>query len=357
MGSETPGSVDPSGRLAVALAGDEQVFGELVEAHRHELRVHCYRMLGSYDDAEDLVQETYLRAWRRRETYGGRSTFRAWLYRIATNACLDLLARRRRRVARYASAPLATSAQPVQAPAYVPWLQPYPDSHLEVAARSADEPTAVAVERETIELAFMVAVQHLPPRQRAVLILRDIVGWSADETAETLDTTVASVKSALQRARATVREHLPADRDDWRRSPSQTTAAERDLATRYVRAFEDADTGLLATLLADDVRVTMPPHPEWLVGSDALLSLTSEVLDRRSSWYHGRWRGVLTAMNRQPAVAFYVERPTAPLTATMDGSFRAQVLDVLGIVDGTVSAVTSFDPDVFGRLDLPLVLA
>ena len=180
---------------------DEPAFSRLAERHRRELHVHCYRMLGSFEDAEDTVQETFLRAWRRRETFEGRSTFRAWLYRIATNACLDQLAKRR--------PDPATGGE-------VPWLQPYPDRLLdELPAGDADEPETVAVARETIELAYLVAVQHLAPRPRAVLILREVLGWPAKDVAELLGDSVNSVNSALQRARAGMREHLPAERQDW----------------------------------------------------------------------------------------------------------------------------------------------
>src|ERR1044071_992293 len=177
---------------------DEPAFTALAERHRRELHVHCYRMLGSFEDAEDTVQETFLRAWRRRDTFEGRSTFRAWLYRIATNACLDLLTKRRPQP--------ATGGE-------VPWLQPYPDRLLdELPAGDANEPESLAVARETIELAYLVAVQHLAPRTRAVLILRDVLGWPAKDVAELLGDSVNSVNSALQRARAGMREHLPAAR-------------------------------------------------------------------------------------------------------------------------------------------------
>src|SRR5918995_126434 len=178
---------------------NETAFSALVERHRRELQVHCYRMLGSLDEAEDLTQETFLRAWRKRASFEGRSTIRAWLYRIATNACLDALQRRPRR---------ATGGG-------VAWLQPYPDELLEGVAAPGDEPDAAAVEKETIELAFMVAVQHLPPRPRAVLILRDVLGWSAKETAALLETSVPAANSALQRARAALKEHLPEHRSEW----------------------------------------------------------------------------------------------------------------------------------------------
>ena len=198
---------------------DEPAFSGLAERHRRELHVHCYRMLGSFEDAEDTVQETFLRAWRRRETFEGRSTFRAWLYRIATNACLDLLAKRRPEP--------ATGGE-------VLWLQPYPDRLLdELPAGDADEPETVAVARETIELAYLVAVQHLAPRPRAVLILRDVLGWPAKDVAELLGDSVNSVNSALQRARAGMREHLPAERQDW--TGGEEDAGTRELVRRYHR--------------------------------------------------------------------------------------------------------------------------
>ena len=171
-----------------------------VERHRRELQLHCYRMLGNLEESEDMVQETMLRAWRRRATLEGRASLRAWLYRIATNACLDVLRRRPRRAGDHGS---------------IPWLQPFPDELLEETAAGDVQPETVNVARETVELAFLVAIQHLPPKQRAALILRDVLGWSARETASLLETSVASANSALQRARATLHEQLPAERAEW----------------------------------------------------------------------------------------------------------------------------------------------
>ena len=184
-------------------------FEEDVERYRHELRVHCYRMLGSYDEAEDLVQETFLRAWRAIGEFEGRSSVRAWLYRIATNACIDV--RRPRRVLPYQLEPASFPASALPAREDVPWLQPFPDVLLD----RGEEPDAVAIRRETIELAFLIAIQHLPARQRAVLIFRDVLGWSARETAAAVDLSVAAVNSALQRARPVLREHLPPHRTEW----------------------------------------------------------------------------------------------------------------------------------------------
>lgn len=340
--------------VAAALAGDGGAFGELVERYRWELRVHCYRMLSSYDDAEDVVQETFLRAWRKRGAYEGRSTFRAWLYKIATNACLDLIDRNKRRAAPYRVPPLFESDVAAAPPADVSWLQPVPDRALEPVADEA-EPAAAAVARETIELAFLVAIQRLPARQRAVLITRDVLGWPAAETAALLGTSVASVKSALQRARATLKQHLPQRRDEWTASGAPSTD-ERALLRRYVDAHQRADLGAMAELLAEDVRVTMPPYPAWLVGRDALLALTGEVFDRGSEWYHGHWRSVPTGANLQPAVAHYVQHPTAAETKGLAGAYRAQVLDVLRTDGGRVTAITSFEPRHFAAFGLPLVL-
>ncbi len=305
---------------------DEPAFATLAEQHRRELHVHCYRMLGSFEDAEDTVQETFLRAWRRRETFEGRSTFRAWLYKIATNACLDLLAKRRPEP--------ATGGE-------VPWLQPYPDRLLdELPAAGADEPESRAVARETIELAYLVAVQHLAPRPRAALILRDVLGWPAKDVAELLGDSVNSVNSALQRARAGMREHLPADRQDW-------TGGEEDTETReLVRRFADAsvlkDLDALAAMLRDDVRCSMPPTPGVHVGRDAVIG---DWVDGGFPDY-GPMRAVETSVNRQPAVAFYLWQDRA-------AAYVPLALDVLRVTGGEVTEVTLFGPDQFPPLGLP----
>jgi RNA polymerase sigma-70 factor (ECF subfamily) len=305
---------------------DEPEFTGLAERHRRELHVHCYRMLGSFEDAEDTVQETFLRAWRRRETFEGRSTFRAWLYKIATNACLDLLAKRRPEP--------ATGGE-------VLWLQPYPDRLLdELPTGDVDEPESVAVARETIELAYLVAVQHLAPRPRAVLILRDVLGWPAKDVAELLGDSVNSVNSALQRARAGMREHLPAERQDW-------TGGELDDATReLVRRFTDAslakDVATVATMLRDDVRSSMPPTPGLSVGRDAV------VADWVEEGFESlpELRAVPTSVNRQPAVAYYIWNASA-------GAFVPLTIDVLRISGGRITEIVIFHADQFPRLGLP----
>lgn len=305
---------------------DERTFSGLTEPHRRELHVHCYRMLGSFEDAEDTVQETFLRAWRRRETFEGRSTFRAWLYRIATNACLDLLAKRR--------------PEPAVG-GEVPWLQPYPDRLLdELPADAAAEPEAVAVARETIELAYLIAVQHLAPRPRAVLILRDVLGWPAKDVAELLGDSVNSVNSALQRARAGMREHLPAERQDW--TGGEEDAGTRELVRRFTEASVATDIHELTTMLREDVRCSMPPTPGLYVGRDAVVSdwVESGFTDMTGL------RAIPTSVNRQPAIAFYHwhEREDAYLPLT---------IDVLRISGGAITEIVIFHDDRFPRLELP----
>lgn len=242
------------------MAVTEESFAEQAEQFRYELRVHCYRMLGSYDDAEDLVQETFLRAWRKRDSFEGRSSFRAWLYKIATNACIDDI-RRPQRVLPHQLEPASWPTGEAIARDDLPWLQPFPDVLLD----RTEEPDAAVVRRETIELAFLIAIQHLPARQRAVLILRDVLGWSAKETADLLDSTVASVNSALQRARPVLRKHLPSRRTEW--APAgDPSVEERALLAKYMDAFERADPAGLAALMHEDIRITMPPYPFWFSG-------------------------------------------------------------------------------------------
>jgi RNA polymerase sigma-70 factor, ECF subfamily len=326
---------------------EDSAFAALVERHRAELRLHCYRMLGSFEDSEDLVQETFLRAWRRRASFSstGRSSFRAWLYRIATNACLDALRGRPRRILPPQVAPAGDPNAPPPPPADLPWLQPYPDRLLESIASADDDPGAVVVARETVELAFLAAIQHLPPRQRAVLLLRDVLGWSAKDTASLLETSVASVNSALQRARATLRAHLPERRTDWARS-SQPSEHERELLDRYVDAHERADVDALAELLREDARLTMPPHPTWYEGREAILIASGSGFDPD----FGRLRSVVVGVNMQPAVAHYLRPPG-------ESEYRPLALDVLRVEGGRVAEITSFVfAELFPAFGLPPTL-
>ncbi|MBA4609286.1 RNA polymerase subunit sigma-70 [Aeromicrobium sp. Marseille-Q0843] len=305
---------------------DEPTFSAMAERHRRELHVHCYRMLGSFEDAEDTVQETFLRAWRRRETYEGRSTFRAWLYRIATNACLDLLAKRRPEP--------ATGGE-------VLWLQPYPDRLLdELRADDADEPESRVVARETIELAYLIAVQHLAPRPRAALILRDVVGWPAKDVAELLGDSVNSVNSALQRARAGMREHLPAERQEWTGGADDPETLE--LVRRYTEACVATDIDSIAEMLREDVRCSMPPTPGLLVGRDAVVG------DWVESGFESMTglRVVATSANRQPAVGAYLWRE-------QENAYLPLTVDVLRIESGKISEILTFHSDQFPRLGLP----
>ena len=345
-GGDSTGNSDES-VTAAAQAGDQDAFAALVERHRGELQVHCYRMLGSFDDAQDLVQETFLRAWRRRETFQGRSTFRAWLYRIATNACLDFLERHPRSPQPRQPA-VAQDPGLVLAPApEISWLQPYPDHLLELPAPASEYPDVALIDKETIELAFLAAIQHLPPSQRAILILRDVLGWSAQETAELLGLSVVAVKSALQRARGTLREQLPAQRLDW--ASHNPTLEERSLLQRYMDAHERGDASILADVLREDVLVSMPPLPIWFAGRNTVIDFHARVFDPSSPLYHGEWRSITTRANRQPAVAQYRRRPG-------DEHYRPQVLDVLRIEGGKIAEITGFRPELFAAFGLPETL-
>jgi len=327
--------------LAAALAGDQSLFTTLAERHRRELQVHCYRMLGSFDDAEDLVQETLLKAWRKRETYQGRSSLRAWLYGIATNACLDFLdANPHRVLARPDNDVAAPGAEP---PGEVPWLQPYPDRLLdEPASPAAAQPDAAASARETIRLAFLVAIQFLPPKQRAALILCDVLDWSAQETADLLALSVASTNSALQRARATLQRHRPARERKPDAAPGEQ---ERALLERYVAATERGDVPALAALLQHDVRFSMPPEPGVFIGRDEVVG--GWVKGGFGSAWFGDFRCLLTRANGMPAVACYVRKPGA-------AHFYPLAIDVLRIEDGLIQEITTFPLETKAKMfDLP----
>jgi RNA polymerase sigma-70 factor (ECF subfamily) len=309
-------------------------------------------MVGSVDEAEDLVQETFLRAWRHIGGFEGRSTVRAWLYRIATNACLDVLDAKARRVLPADLEPATTGAGPVLAEmiarADIPWLQPLPDRLWEPTADRNDEPDAVAVTRETIELVFIAALQHLSPRRRAVLVLRDVLGWPARETAEHLGMTPASVTSALHRARSTLRQRLPERRADWAPA-SEPTAEERAVVGRYMAAVERADLAAVADLLAEDVHAAMPPWTLWFAGRAAVMAGLTESWDPRSPDYVGRFRMVATRANGQPAVATYVLAP-----GDDTHRHRAFAIGVLRIEGSRIAEIVAFhEPALFQAFGLP----
>ena len=323
--------------IAAATSGDSAAFSALVERHRAELQVHAYRMLGSLEDAQDAVQEALLRAWRSRETYDGRSTFRAWLYRITTNVCLRMLERRPRRLVSYEVGPAAeVGAIPVP-PAELPWLQPVPDLLIDESTM----PDNAVVTRETIELAFLAAIQHLPPRQRAVLILRDVLDWPADDAAAVLEMSPAAVNSALQRARTTMQERLPAKRLDWKTS-ADAESAERALLQTYMEAFERHDDRQLVALVRKDVRLAMPPHPTWYEGREAVATFLADFAFRPGSGPH---RFVPTRANRQPAFGVYRGE---------GADARPFAINVVAIESGLVTDMHFFKyPELFPAFGLP----
>jgi RNA polymerase sigma-70 factor (ECF subfamily) len=327
-----------------ARAGDDTAFARLAEPYRYELQVHCYRMLGSVEDAEDAVQETYLRAWSRLSSFAGHAPFRAWLYGIATHACLDAL---RRKKARVWPTDLAGPADPANyrlAGVELPWLQPYPDRLLEAAAPPDGEPEAVVTAKETIELAFLAAIQRLPARQRAVLILRDVLDWPVKDTAVALDMTRAAVNSALQRAHATLGEHLSAGRAAWR---STSTAAEKTLLQQLISAWERADTAALVGLLRSDAGLVMPPGLTWFAGRDAIETFFRDhVFDGMGTG----WRLLPTAANRQPAFALYWREPGD----TVHRPFAIGVLRVDGDAIGEIALFV--EAELFDAFALPATL-
>jgi RNA polymerase sigma-70 factor (ECF subfamily) len=300
--------------LAAAQAGDERAFRQLVGPYRHALEVHCYRMLGSAHDTEDLVQETLLRAWRALDRFEPRVQFQTWLYRIATNACLDELERRPRR------------PEPVD---------PFPDRRPDEAASPTYDPAARYALREGMELALLRAIQELPGRQRAILIFRDVLGWTAPEVAEILDSTVAAVNSALQRARATVEPLLPVS------TRQASTETERRLLGRYIEAFETDDVDGLVALLREDATLTMPPEPS-VIGARAIARFFSDTtggdlarMRLRPTWANGR-----------PAVAIYRQ--------TDDRGLIAHGLSLLEIEDERIVAIHAFiEPELLVRFGFP----
>ena len=298
----------------------------VLEPHRVALTGYCYRMLGSSFDAEDAVQETFVRAWRSYQRFEGRASLRSWLYRIATNVCLDMLDGRKRRARPIDLGP-ATQFSP-QAPLPVPvtesvWIEPAPDGRV---LETGGDPADLAEQRETIRLAFVAALQHLPPRQRAVLILRDVLRWKAAEVAELLDTSVASVNSALQRARASIADRAPEPGDQF----EPLNDDQRALLARYVDAFERYDLDSLTALLHEEAVQSMPPYEMWLRGRDNILR-----------WWFGPGIGcrgsrlVPTVANGLPAFGQY--RPSGP-----GGSFEPWALQVLELADGKLVAFTAF---------------
>jgi RNA polymerase sigma-70 factor (TIGR02960 family) len=330
--------------LSRARAGDDEAFRELTEPYRAELQVHCYRILGSAQDAEDLVQETLLAAWRGLDRFEGRASLRAWLYRIATNRCLNFLRDAGRRPREMTAPDLPSDPRPTSVGEPL-WLQPFPDVLLENLADAAPGPEARYETSEAIGLAFVTGLQQMPPLQRAVVVLRDVLGFRVREVAEMLDTTEASVASALQRARATLEARLPARSRE--RAPLPRSARERELVTRFAEAFQSRDIDGLVALLTDDALVTMPPHPFEYRGRIAIASFLSTV---PAGGALDRFHLVATRANGQPAFGFYLKDAHCPVA-------RAAGLLVLTLEGDRVSALTAFhDTSVFPLFGLPRAL-
>jgi RNA polymerase sigma-70 factor (ECF subfamily) len=328
---------------------ENQAFERLAEPFRREIKLHCYRMLGSLHEADDLVQETYLRAWRSYSSFepsriDGRGAFRAWLYRIATNACLNALESRKHQ-RRYLPDQLGPAGPPKLegGPALdVPWLEPYPDAGLEAFADATPSPEARYTARESVQLAFVAAIQQLPPRQRAAIMLCDVLGWASAEAASLLDASIASINSALQRARQTL-----SDRYSDRRPPleSRPTPAQQKLLGRYLQAWEGHDVDGFVAVLKQDATAVMPPWLQWFSGRDVI-----------GTFFAAAWKTcgglhlVPTSANGQPAFAIYE-------FSGADKRWGAHSIHVLTLENDAISAITLFlDPHLFRDFGLPQFL-
>jgi RNA polymerase sigma-70 factor, ECF subfamily len=326
-------------------ASDEDAFRRVVDPYRGELHAHCYRMLGSVHDADDALQDALLRAWRAIGRFEGRSSLRAWLYRIATNTCLDVIAKRPKRVLPIDHAPAAEPGAPLEAPLVESvWVEPYPDEQIGLDDGYA-APEARYELRESVELAFVAAHQHLPATQRAALILREVLGFSAKETAETLDTSTASVNSALQRARATVDERLP-EQTQQATLRSLGDGKLREIVEGYMEAMQRGDVSRVVSMLAEEAAWSMPPLSNWFLGTDAITGFL----------HHGplsgdwRWRHVPAHASGQAAVGSYAWHEG-------EQTYLAFALDVFTLEGARIKEVTSFinratgssDPEYYAR--------
>jgi len=306
-------------------------FPDLGQRHRRALHVHCYRMVGSFAEADDLVQEALMRAWRARDTFNqldGEAGLRRWLYRIATNVCLDHLRSSARKVVSYHSF------------AEVSWLQPYPDRLLDELATDEATPDEAVTTKETIALGYLAVIQLLPPRQRAIFLLREVLGWSAAETASLLRLSVAATNSALQRARQTIERQASLTPSDAVRAPTED---ERTVLQAFIDAHQGTDPRASLALLCEDVRVTMPPHPLCYEGVARLAPLIAGAAQM------GEWRLVAAWANRQPAAVSYLRRPN-------DREFRAFKIDVLRIRDRRIQEITTFEGRLVELFGLPAIL-
>ena len=327
-------------RLPATRRGDSQAFSELTDPHRRELQVHCYRILGSLHEAEDMVQETMLHAWKRLDTYEGRASFRSWLYKIATNVCLDLLdSKRSRRLLPPQSTPASNPNEQIAPPSpELTWLEPFPDEWLE--DKSAPNPESRYSDSESISLAFLTALQALPSRQRAVLLLRDVLDFSANESAEILELTVSSVNSALHRARVTLSNRYHGhEMENSTNSPSDERT--QWLLDHFVQAWESADVEGLVALLKEDATFAMPPSPSWYQGKTAIGSFSVATIFGDDGMFPGkaagRWKLAQTNANNTSAFAMYQR--------TEADTYQAFGIIVLEISGGELEQIVSFiDP-------------
>jgi RNA polymerase sigma-70 factor (ECF subfamily) len=331
--------------LDAARDGDHEAFALLIEPFRRELRAYCYRLSGSLHDADDLVQDSLLRAWRGLKSFEGRSSLRTWLYKVATSACLDALEKRSPRRLPMDLGPAVSAAASLASPRMEPiWVEPWPDEAGDLDRRSS--PEARYTLRESVGLAFLVALQLLPASQRAVLLLRDVLGWKASECGELLGLSVAAVNSALQRARETIDRRAPALRDASPVVKDERTAA---LLARYVEAWETADVDALVSLLREDATLAMPPLPQWLQGAQEIgTSLAAMLLVPGS---RGAFRLVPMGANGLPAFAAYHREE-------ITGGWQALSIQVVEVLDGRIASIVAFlDTSLFGPFGLPRTLA
>ena len=344
--SGTPVELREQELLTLACAGDEAAFAQLTDGLRAELQLHCYRIVGSLQDAEDLVQETLLAAWRGLERFERRASLRSWLYRIATNRCLNVLRDRGRRPHELPAPPVGTPQPPQPTRLGEPvWLEPYPDALLEGLPDRAHHPEVRYESREAIGLAFVTALQRLPPRQRAVLVLRDVLSFRAAEVAAMLEVTEVSVNRALQRARQTLDRATPPGQRDA--APLPGSREERELVARFTAAFEAGDVPTVIALLSDDALLTMPPEPLEYQGPLAIGQFLSTV---PAGGELDRFRLVHTRANGQPAFACYLRDSHAPIA-------HAYGLMVLTLSGSQITAITGFpDTSVFRSFGLPRTL-
>jgi len=328
--------------LKAARGGDEPAFARLIAPYRRELRAHCYRMSGSLTDADDLLQDTFLRAWKGLPGFEGHASLRTWLYKVATSACLDALENKSRRLLPVDLGPPRDGGASVGEPLLEPvWLEPCPE---ELYADVPTSPEARYSARESVALAFLVALQLLPAKQRAALILHDVLGWRAAQCAELLDISVAAVNSALQRARETIAQRAGA----LRAAPPTVDDATTRVLAKYMQAWELADVSMLVSLLHDDATLAMPPLPGWLHGARAIgASIAAMVFNGDA---HGRYRLVKTSANGLPAYAAYAKDEA--------GELRPAALHLLELRDGRIDAIIAFmNPALFVAFGLPATLA